>query len=160
MALKDCAECGHKISSKAKTCPSCGAASKQTSFLKTVAIGFSLFCLVMCTFVSNRNKSHPPANIAPPSPEQVAIDLANEERRSAKSACRELVRESLHDPSSAELDSSLQYYIDVRKDHVYMVQVTGRAKNGFGALRKITVNCTIKKTTGGWKVVAPLKQIN
>ena len=52
MALISCTECGHKISDKAESCPSCGAQHKNRSKARKglavfVAVGFGLTATVV-----------------------------------------------------------------------------------------------------------------
>src|SRR5690554_8166700 len=47
MALKNCKECGEKVSTKAKTCPKCGAkAPKKTSFLTWAVLVLIVFVVI------------------------------------------------------------------------------------------------------------------
>ena len=49
MALKKCKECGHDVSSKAESCPSCGAKQKESSTfgcLSVVALAIVLFAVI------------------------------------------------------------------------------------------------------------------
>jgi|GEM_PF-6988725 len=142
--------------------------------------GIVLFVLVVGFIVtcSNRqNEAYETAKkneeinkIASMTPEQKAayekelkekeLQAAEEsEKASAKYACYEMVMNQMHDRESADLERFTKYYIEKTKNKSYMVQVTGRAKNGFGAMRKIVVNCTVKKDGPNWRAIN-IKQIN
>jgi hypothetical protein len=63
MSLINCKECGHSISDKAKSCPSCGAAGKASStsyVLATVAalgFGFAAALVAGVAFIMNGHDS-------------------------------------------------------------------------------------------------------
>jgi transcriptional regulator with XRE-family HTH domain len=91
----------------------------------------------------------------------IAVDflIYGKEEKIVSINCRNAVRDSLHDPSNSEFDDYEHFYFKREKTNRFLVQVTGRAKNGFGALRKITVDCTVLKTDTGNYFVPNLKQI-
>ncbi len=87
MALIQCAECGHQVSEKAPTCPSCGApvaspvpkvkvvpaTSKSSGCGTLIAAAFLLFCLLIllgqCTRTSTENSgTSSSGSLAPPAP--------------------------------------------------------------------------------------------
>ncbi len=59
--------------------------------------------------------------------------------------CQQFVKESVHDQDSAEFDLWTHYFREEEKNKVFYVQVTLRAKNGFNALRKMAVDCRMKR---------------
>jgi hypothetical protein len=60
MAMTTCRECGHQISTTAKTCPSCGAERAAKAPIKTglavfTALGFGLVALIVARVVASMN---------------------------------------------------------------------------------------------------------
>ena len=173
MSLLKCNECGGHVSSEAKACPACGKPIKRTSFIAKFFMGFVLFMVliqVLAEQKSSETKTEQSRKIAAMSvTEKNAFDKEQSERKkredleseqsAAPYACRQFVMESLHDPDGSNLDRANRYPSKRRKDGSYLVQVTGRAKNGFGALRKISVNCSVRKSGDNWLLVN-LKEIN
>jgi hypothetical protein len=86
MALKNCKECGHQISSKAKTCPNCGAKIRRTSLFTWLVFAFVL-AIVLSSIYSppgtddqraSATSSEPPARQKTPKEaamEQVSLDF-------------------------------------------------------------------------------------
>lgn len=67
MAMINCAECSAQISSKAKTCPQCGAAPEQKTKRSTwLIVGF--LAVVVISFAGKESPSQPVANSAPLAP--------------------------------------------------------------------------------------------
>jgi hypothetical protein len=173
MALIKCKECSKEVSSQAKSCPHCGVKLRMGFFSKLI-LGFFAFFFLMGIlgsvigsnsdsarktkqeeFDKKYNSSRTPEQIALAEKAQRAFnDLA-----SARYACHEFVIKALHDPGSAEMDSFNQHPAELKKDGTYLVQVTGRAKNGFGALRKVTFNCRTSKVGNTW-LPGGVKQID
>lgn len=87
-----------------------------------------------------------------------AVELAEKEMSGAKYACHEFVLSSLHDPKSAELEKGYRHPIEKLKDGSYRVQVSGQARNGFNAMRMISVNCTTRLAGDRW-VALKLQQL-
>jgi hypothetical protein len=78
-------------------------------------------------------------------PETKISDLKGEElEQRLREECRTAVVYSAHDPGSAEMDNS-KYYSTTEKTTHFSIFVTGRLKNGFGALRKTTAECLITR---------------
>ncbi|MBY0445589.1 MAG: hypothetical protein K2Q15_10325 [Burkholderiales bacterium] len=90
---------------------------------------------------------------------QQAEAVKKEAISNAKFICGEFVKKSLHDPDSAQFEDFRHYGIDLQKGGVYLVQVDLRAKNGFGAMRRMMVNCRTKLENGNW-VALSLKEVN
>lgn len=63
----------------------------------------------------------------------------DQKRRKIKYACTEILKKSAHDPSSVEIEGAVTYPVD----GLYVVSITGRARNGFGALRLGQWECKI-----------------
>ncbi len=176
MALINCKECKELISNEAEACPKCGFKKKKTSGCLVVFLGFIIFSIFIGTQISNKYQEvkdvqqQEETRIASLTSEQKKQeDIANkkrqqkaalkEEEKIVSRNCRNAVKESLHDPSNSEFDDYKHFYFKREKTNRFLVQVTGRAKNGFGALRKITVDCTMLKTDTGNYFVSNLKQI-
>jgi hypothetical protein len=96
--------------------------------------------------------------IAAMTPEQRAADAKQKhdaaEIYKARYECQEFVRRSLHDPDAAQFDSALGYPARKNNDGTYLVEVNVRAKNGFGALRHISVLCNTRPVDSGWVAVS------
>ncbi|GAC1539878.1 MAG: hypothetical protein NVS2B9_06880 [Myxococcales bacterium] len=93
--------------------------------------------------------------VASLTPEQRSAEGAKKEQAAIKSsarfACGEFVRKSLHDPASAEMEDSDTYYLEEKKGGVYLVQVRLRARNAFNAVRASVVECrTTRDKKGNW----------
>lgn len=102
---------------------------------------------------SNEAQREAEAREAAKSPQQKALEAearAKAERvSSAQYACGEFVTKSLHDPASAELGDFRKYPVIEGKSGMFTVQVSGRAKNGFNALRQISVKCITQRNERG-----------
>lgn len=62
----------------------------------------------------------------------------------AKSACKQQIRRSLHDPDSAEFPPADAFTVSNEQgSSKFEVAVNVRAKNGFGALRLTSFTCVI-----------------
>lgn len=95
----------------------------------------------------NAPPAPPKAPEPPPSPETLA-----------RHACREFIERALNDPSSAEWPYKDDWQITAAGENTWKVQVTMRAKNGFGALVLSTFICETKRVSGpdgdGWALVS------
>lgn len=76
--------------------------------------------------------------------DQVAKDEELKAMRGAGYACKEFVLRSAHDPDGSDLDSPRDYPVTKTKKGNFAVRVTGRMKNGFGALRRTNIVCTVR----------------
>lgn len=175
MALVNCKYCGKQTNRYASSCSLCGAKMGSGNFkiLIYAVVGFCAFIGLMLA-VSERQKAESKReeelHWASLTPEQKSAEIraTRDERKaeqtaredsSARFACHEFVMKSLHDPRSAEMESSAQHYSTKEKDGTYFVQVSGRAKNGFGSLRRVAFNCKTKKIGSNWILVS-IKQID
>lgn len=163
MAMTSCKECKSEISSKATTCPKCGAPIKRTSAVtKLVAVILALM-LLSAIFSGNekpvtaqKQSASEAARVAKLTPEQRKAEQeakkAAEDLDSARWACKEFSKKALHDPSSAEFEPHKTYYAEFDKvTGIYKVQARMSAINGFGARRKTVVECGIMhKPNGDW----------
>ncbi|HEY3658239.1 MAG TPA: hypothetical protein VGL34_24990 [Steroidobacteraceae bacterium] len=155
MALVKCRECGKQISSDAEACPSCGRKKpKATSTLTWIIAGIFAFSIITAISNSGKSEDAEAARLAAMTPEQRAseatVKAATEKRSSAQYACKEFVKRSLNDPDAAQFDDASAYFTEKQAVDKFRVEVTVRAKNGFNALRHITVNCVTQQTGGKW----------
>ncbi len=87
MALCKCKECGNKVSTKAKTCPSCGAPIKKRTSVLTGCLAIIIFGVfaVVCTGVLTFDGSLPPPNSRnssakrPPAPAETSPEQATDQ---------------------------------------------------------------------------------
>jgi hypothetical protein len=169
MALKKCPECSADVSSSAKTCPHCGKKLRSGLLATVAAVFFALIAVSMVagTVTGSQIKetaaATEAARVAKLSPEQLAAEQAAKEKEkrttSAQYACEKFVLASLHDPDGAALDDFYTFPVREEKGGVFLVQVKGRAKNGFGALRQVVVNCRTKSDgKNGWTAVSVKQQ--
>ena len=77
----------------------------------------------------------------------------------AQYACQKFVKQQLNDPDSAEFNNASSYPASV-KGNVYSVEVSGRARNGFNALRYVTFRCEAVYMGNDHWVPASIKQIS
>lgn len=130
MAVKSCKECGAQVSTKANTCPGCGAkAPKKTSF-----ITWSVLVVILLVVGNSVLNPSPPA--PKQTPEQVAqsaarakLEAANRDKRMRETQAIGLAKASvkarLKDPSSAEFGQ-----VVVKSSGIVCGYVN--AKNAFG----------------------------
>ncbi len=76
-----------------------------------------------------------------------------DERRLAQYACREFVKDSLHDPDSASFDDASSF-VAAENAGLWTVIVTGRATNGFNAKRQMQASCSVRHAAGQWTLVS------
>lgn len=88
--------------------------------------------------------------IAAETPAQREAELDAKDGPAARLECRQAVEHQLHDPGSADLDNYTRYVTTKIGSGNYHVIVTGRAKNGFGAMRRITVTCQAQRFGSSW----------
>lgn len=93
-----------------------------------------LFIFIVIVLVWQSLTSKPPAPSVPETPE--------ERIPTARYVCREFVKERLNDPKSAEFDQTSSFPTSV-ENNTYTVLVSGRARNGFNALRRVTFECEV-----------------
>jgi len=159
MALIKCKECGHDVSTEAKSCPNCGAKVKveKKSIWRTdlgslnrrqkllLWIGVPLLLIFMMIRAGN-------------APISDGVNSTDMELISARVACERNLLKSLNDPDSAKLDSLDRWYAERRPDGTILVQPTGRAKNAFGAYMNGAWSCVVKREAGGNRLIS-LNQI-
>lgn len=154
MALKNCKECGEKVSTKAKTCPKCGAkAPKKTSFLTWAVLVLIVFVVIG---VMRQEASLTPEERAERAERLEEQRRAREERAAEELAARQaeeaenkrkgfhclsswngmhrgverVVKENLRDPSSFEhIETRIT---PVNQDGKHRLMMSYRAANAFG----------------------------
>lgn len=136
MALQQCHECGHDVSSEAKACPRCGAAIQKKAGPVAWAIGLLILAGIISSTLNGMSRN----SKAPATPEQTAEQKAQAARISATAGLMKLTRERLHDPSSVIWELALA------SDDATTICIQYRAKNAFGAYVRNTV------TLGGKKI--------
>jgi hypothetical protein len=60
--------------------------------------------------------------------------------------CKNFVEQVLDDPRDAQLDGWSEAQAAQGKDGVWVVRFAGRARNQFGALRRVTFECRMRYT--------------
>jgi hypothetical protein len=137
MSLLKCHECGEKVSTAAKSCPSCGAKPQNpvgvAGILFAILIGVLLF---QCTGATNQITERPA--ISAKTPEQLALEkteAAAEKKRYATTASAvEFVMKHARNPSSVVIE------IAGASDDSSVVCIQYRAQNGFGGMNRETVS--------------------
>lgn len=130
MALVKCNECGEKVSTKAKSCPACGAkAPKEKSFiLRSLLLAFIAF--VVYVSVTKEETNLTPAQKA----EVAAMNTNPADEENAKQYLwmekgKKAVLERLKDPNSAEFNG---VYFSRGADNTPMTCGQVNSKNSFG----------------------------
>lgn len=121
MALLKCTECQREISTKAKTCPGCGAPVPK---LQNKIAGFVLLFFIVIIIIASCQDTKKPAK-APDTPESRA--KAFRENQVLKIA-KEL-KQTMHDPAS------LEFIKVTSNENSSTICMDYRARNGFGAMR-------------------------
>lgn len=131
MALTKCKECGAQLSTKAKTCPSCGAKPRRTHWFTWLVAG------VICgsALLAALSPSPPPApSKPPPTPAELAArekaDKAFQARLLMARALAAVLKQSARDPDSLVIESMSA------NDDGTVVCSEYRARNGFGGMNR------------------------
>jgi hypothetical protein len=153
MSMTVCGECNEPLSSTAKACPNCGATPpKQSSKLPWIIGG----CIALIVAEEQIRKPSEAGKAA-----AIAREVADPKLKAsfAQAACLTFATRAMHDPDSAQMDRSLDFPITEEAHDIYRVLVTGRAKNGFGAVRKINVICQVKRDASGDWALSELREL-
>jgi hypothetical protein len=171
MAIITCKECGKEISSDARACPNCG--KRRTSPLTKLFAWFFVFVGVMTLWgitqgqkASEEKAIKENARIAALTPDQRTDEIAAKQLEktisSARGACLIVLKQRLNDPSSADISIDSSRYFDKSKSKsgypMVSVQLSGRAKNAFGAYILGAWDCVVVPD-GGNSTVISLKQV-
>jgi hypothetical protein len=89
----------------------------------------------------------------PASPPTAAVTPADH-LRTAKYACEGMVKRTLHDAGSAEFEPFYENQGTALPDDTFDVAVRLRAKNGFGALRSVVVDCRVRRSGDNWTAIS------
>ena len=92
--------------------------------------------------------------IANETPAQRQAELDAEDAPAARRECQQAVKHRLHDPDSAQFDNFDSYRLTKIGDGHFNVIVTGRAKNAFNALRRVTFSCDAQRIGSAWSVIS------
>jgi len=141
MALKNCKECGKEVSSKAKSCPHCGAPIKKKTSLFTWFITI-IICFIV---VSNIIPSSLETNTAQvPLTREGKIKSQFSEWNGSHVKLVNHVKSSMHNPDSFE------HVKTTYQDNGTLLAVTMefRGQNAFGAKVLQTVNASIGASSG------------
>jgi hypothetical protein len=133
MTMVKCRECGKRVSSEARTCPSCGispvVAAKDYTVLKNVATVVVISVVMVTCMSSMQEKS------ADSSPQVSQTDAA-------RGACMLFIKGQLHDPGSAEFQDAT---MTNRDGALWTVHRAVRAKNALGAYQLQNFECVIRQ---------------
>lgn len=154
MALIQCSECSNEVSTTTSQCPKCGSKKpfkgknltadeskgmtlgERRSFQKgggkllmntsqKVSLVFIIAVIVVWVKIAN----------APLTKEEAAEKEHEDQIKSARATCKYEIKKRLHDPDSIEWGyEPLDQIVLEEKPGQWMVQLTFRAKNKFGAL--------------------------
>lgn len=161
MALIKCKECGAKISTKAKACPSCGAeAPKKTSGCAWIVLIFIAIPTLLSIFYAGitgpaqkaEQASKEAARVAALTPEQIAAEQKAARIKSALGACRIFSKNALKDPDTGEFIGYSPAEPNADASKVTM-QVTWRATNSFGARLPTILECSVVMEGDKWRLI-------
>lgn len=141
MALIKCKECGGEVSSKAKTCPKCGASVGRRGIGCGTLVGYAVLLLIVIPMVIGLiiaaiDDSEPePAPAPAPAKQQLTPEEAAEKEKKDKAvqlaaAGAATLKKTMRDPDSFELESALVI------EESGAVCYTYRARNGFGGMNR------------------------
>lgn len=143
MAMTNCKECKQQISTKADTCPNCGASTKS----KGIGCGATLVVLIGVVIIVGMFAPDTGTNsTAPQTPEQrrkAQVEQQFSAWDGAHRGVERAVKQNLKDPDSYKHVETR--YID-NGDHL-MVYTTFRGTNSFGAV--VTNSATAKTDLQG-----------
>lgn len=151
MALTKCKECSREVSSKAESCPQCGAPIKAKP-RGTDGIGcgglviVGIVVLIIYGSISSPTTTSSSARPADP--------IAG-----ARYACREFIQHQLNDPGSAQFGRIMDWPASQQEDGTILVRAGFRAKNAFNATIYTTWSCRVRNAEGDIRLVA-LEQIS
>lgn len=165
MALIECAECDKQVSSKAESCPNCGAKPpKKTSLFTWVAGG--LFTYFVWSAVSASLSSSPNTNSGPTRPDKTAEQLAAESAAKAEKEATfqktlfaaAAIKKAMRDPDSLTWESIRS------NDDASVICLEYRARNGFGGMNRefaVLANGKASQKPAAWNkhCTQPLKDM-
>lgn len=153
MALTKCKECGHQVSTEAKSCPQCGAKIRKPAS----KLGIILVTLIAIPIFGAIFNHEDPLPKPPRSPEEIAAAAKREEAFQMTVAVARLLKKSMHDPSS------LTWEAIGTNDDASLICFEYRAKNAFGAIvlgRAAYANGRISTGNSAWNKNCAGKSLN
>jgi hypothetical protein len=110
------------------------------------ALALSLIALICVVWLASSASSGLGADTKPKAPADPAP--------AARSACRQFIERSLHDPGSAEWTDSWTWTTSNTGDQ-WSVVAHYRAKNAFGAYRKTATHCLMNREgNDSWRLIS------
>ena len=144
MAMIRCNECGHDISDQTETCPVCGLKTpgqpEKAAGMPKWAI-WLLAAAFTAAMISECNK--------PPEP---AKKPADNTEATLRGLCMMHIKQSLHDPSSAEFEHSTSTSV-IKNGDTWIVLRPVRAKNAFNATRRAIFECRYTQSGSSYKLI-------
>lgn len=129
MTTGPCKECGKEVSTKADTCPHCGARQPKTGALTKLVAGTLAF-IALAAIVSSISGPATPVTTPPEDPVIAAKKAADLKRYAAAVGAADALKKNLRDPESLRIDSMRV------NDDATVVCTEYRAKNGFGGMNR------------------------
>ena len=149
MALKKCKECGNDVSTKAKTCPHCGASNRPSTLASCAGcLGVSILGMIVLSILmpDTGTSSSGSGSTSKTEPEKTPEEFRKEELSKHFSAwdgshrgLTKVIKDSMNDPGS--YDHVETVYWD-QGDHL-IVRTTFRGKNAFGGVVKNWVKAKV-----------------
>jgi len=150
MALKKCEECGNQVSTKAQTCPKCGAPVKKEQ--KKYGCGTTIIVVIIIFVVLSILNEDRPVNDPPPKQKKAVLAPASQKKSTIKKAIEKTPEKIRDIVTNSEWDGSVYQVEDYLKDNLkdpdsydniewgpvqktnngFMVRCKYRAKNSFG----------------------------
>lgn len=140
MAMTKCKECGTQISTKAESCPHCGAKRKKTSLLTWLFLIFFVIPVLISVFIGAGSSPTPTAK-KPKTPEEIRTERIESGFSAWDGSHRALerwIKKNLKDPDSYE---HIETRYGDKGDHL-IVNTKYRARNSFGGMTIEQVSAT------------------
>lgn len=140
MALIRCKECGKEHSTDAKTCPHCGKPRKSRIF--KIIFGVVVLTITAQVVINQfvEKEVQTPEQLAAVEAAK-ALEVRKRRLELSRIACVRVLKTDLNDPDSAQMTDSSSWHVQELNDGGIQVQLTGRAKNVFGAYIKGVWDC-------------------
>lgn len=151
MTMTTCKECGNDLSTKAESCPKCGAKVARDSLfakLLLLAVGVGIFGSMVgggSSPSSTSPQTAPKTNEK--SPEEAAKDAAHTRRFLIATVVVQALKSAARDPDSLKIDSLRV------SDDAKIACSEYRARNGFGGMNReiiVFVNGKAKSDAATW----------
>lgn len=152
MALRKCKECGKDVSTKAKSCPNCGAiAKKQTSCLTYFVAIFLIYVLIKM-FNGSSNYTSQSSNSSNASQKSTISKTRSSESLTADAftMCQRFVKNELVSPATAEFCSILDAEIKELPNRKFSIYGYVDSQNGFGAVVRTRFICEVQFKNNEW----------